>query len=828
MAYVLFLPVTPDDADTERDFAALLRSARVSSGLTQDELSTKAGVGVRTVRDLERGRASRPQRTTVELLATALGLSGEHRAAFVAASRGAVPSGSAGPSGRSWATMPPLPPVRALAGRENDASALVKLAVESATEVVTLVGLAGVGKSALGLAVLYRMLRRTPGGVAVAAVTRDAGKADLLAAIATAFGVAKATDLRERLESEPALLMIDGAEQSAATVEAVQWLRHRAPSLRILVTGRRPLGVPDERLYRVEPLEVPPDGPVDGLATLLRYSAAALFVTRLREIRREPVTDGEAVAVATLVRRLGGLPLALELAAARGRVLDAGELLDRYGDRLPALGEIAPRGDGAGSGRAADPTEGLRAAVAGSYELLDARARFALRRLSVLRGRWSVGLAEHLLAEVDDDPVALLDRLVALGLLTVRGAGPFRFQLLEVVREFAVERARAAGELAASLDRHTRVFACFAARTAPELAGGGMAVAIDRLDQVAGDLWAALEYATETDPATALYLASKLPRWWRFRGRDVPGRRLLRRLLDDPRTAGADPRVRAWARVGLAQLAQEHGEGSAELPELGAALAEFQALGSVTGELTARSLLSTLCLASGEFDEARRHCEAELALANRTERVREMAVAHNNLTWHDIRVGDLAGAGRRLAEVERLAAQCGEDRLRVLARANLAEVARLAGRYDEAVVLARSAAVRLAELGDPRQRRRLLGTIGLALAQDGRIAEAIDVLAELAADPPTAAAAAPLNGVRAVIEGWLAKHQGANEAAARRFASAASASASRYNVRDRVEALVGLAATCAEAERPAVLAELDGVCRTAGITLLPVELALLG
>lgn len=788
------------------DFATLLREARRAAGLTQAELAARAGVGVRTVRDLERARALRPQRMTVDLLAAALGLKGADRARFAAAARRPATAKVPVQSRGDRTPISSLPPPAPLIGRDRALAEVDELLATPG--LVTLVGLAGVGKSSLGLAVLHRVACRFAGGVASVAVSDGAAEADLLAAVAAEFGAGRAGKLPERLRSAPAVLMIDGIEQSEAVGAAVRWLCGEVPELRILATGRRPLGLPGERVFPVEPLEVPPDAPVSGIADVSRYPAAALFLARLREVRRQPVTDAEAQALATLVRRLGGLPLALELAAARGRVLDANELLDRYGHRLLDLGGGDPD----------NPGQSLRAAVAGSYGLLSAPAQLALRTLAVFRDRWSVELAEDLLPDIGD-LVAVLDRLVGLGLVSVRGSGRLRFLMLDVVREFALEQARAAGELPRARRRHAEVMARFAARTAPQLAGGAMTEAVRRLDQLAGDLWAALAYAADDDPHTALCLASKLPRWWRFRGRDVPGRQWLRRLLDDPRTADADASVRAWAKLGVAQLAQEHGEGHAELATAQAALAEFQALGQVGGELAARHLLCSLWMAVGGHDEARRHGETALALATRTERIRDMVVAQNNLTWHEIRVGDLAAARRRLAAVQRLAAQCGEVRLRVLARANLAEVARLDGRYDEAVALGRVAGSLLEELGDPGHRRRVLGTVGLALAQAGRVGEAAAALAELPKNPA--------DGVRSTIEGWLAWHRGDRALAAEWFAAAASASAGRHDARDLVEALVWLAVCGPDEERPGVLAHLAEVCRQSGISLLPTERALL-
>src|SRR5690606_22968225 len=192
-------------------------------------------------------------------------------------------------------------------------------------------------------------------------------------------------------------------------------------------------------------------------------------------------------------------------------------------------------------------------------------------------------------------------------------------------------------------------------------AGPHMRLAVARLDDLAADVWAALSHAANDDPHTALRLAARLPRWWRLRGRDVTGRRWLRRLLDDPRTADAGPALRAWAQVGLAQLANEHGEGAAELAATASALAEFRRLGHVAGELAASNVLSALCLAEGRHEDARRYTAAALAAAMRAGRLREQAVAQTNLTWHDIRTGDLLAARRRLASADRPAAEGGRS-----------------------------------------------------------------------------------------------------------------------------------------------------------------------
>ncbi|GIJ79557.1 hypothetical protein Xph01_39890 [Micromonospora phaseoli] len=796
----------------------LLRAHRLAAGSTQADLAARAGVGVRTVRDLERGRSSRPQRTTVELLAEALGLTGAARRAFLAAARG---GGTATPEPDA-VTPPRLPPPPELIGRERDVTELATLLTEPrGPQVVSLVGLAGVGKTALALAAVHAVAPAHPGGAAGVLIGAGSDAADVLAASMTVFGTARVTELAARLGDRRALLLVDAAERAADPVAGtLQRLVNAVPSLRVLVTGRHPVGLPGEWVRPVSPLEVPPPGDTDP-ATLAGYPAVALFTARLAQVRREPPSDDELPALAALVRRLGGLPLAIELMAARGRLLDLTELLDRYGDRvldLDTSGATRSGWEAGARGEDAQPAvaETLRDAVATSYRLLAAEERAALRRLAAFGNRWSVDLAEEMLAgtAVTVDPVALLNRFLELGLLNVRGGGSFRFRLVDAVRDYAVEQASGTGESTVIRRRHARVVTRMVERTASGLTGAGASAAARRLDEVTGDITSALAYAAVDDPLTALRLAASLPRWWRLRGRDVLGRHWLLRLLADPRTADADPAVRAWASVGVAMLAAEHGAAAAEVPTARTALAEFRRLGDVPGELEARTVLGALLAATDRPGPAREQAEAVLALASEHGLVRQTAVAQHHLAWHEIRLADLPAARRRLAAVDRLGGQCAEQQLRVLARGTVAEVFRLEGRYADAVDEARRVLTALADLGTPRHRRQVLGTLGLALAQDGRAAEATRVLVELR----------PLDGAGALIEGHLALHRGDREVAAEWFAAAAEPDGTGRDWRTVVEALVGLAASTAD---PTVLDRLDLACRNGGIRLLRQEEELL-
>ncbi len=772
--------------------------------MTQEEFAARAGVGVRTLRDLEQGRA-RPQRATVELLAAALDLEGAERVEFaLAARRGAGTDPIL--EVRRGVTLPPAP---VLIGRDTELDHLDSALRHAA--LVTLVGVAGVGKTSLAWSAAHRVAHRHPGGVAGVAISEVSTEADILATVAAVFEATRAGDLAARLAGRPALLLVDAVERAPeATMTALRWLHANVPMLRVIATGRHPSRVAGEYVWPVAPLETPPPGQSE-LGEILRYPAVQLFVDRLRRLGRTEVGPDDAKPVAELARRLGGLPLALELAAARGRILAVPEILDRYGDRVLDLDGAMATGESAT----------LREAIAASYRLLEPDERWALRRLAQFRNRWSVELAEPLLTGGPASPqdiVVLLDRLTGLGLVNVRGSGAVRFRLLDMVRDFAWEETEREGELAEAASRHAGVFTQYAGRIAGELFGRTLPAAVARLGDVTSDLLAALAWSAEHEPQTALRLAGALARWWRFRGHDRQGRDWLRRLLDDPRTTQAEPAVRAWAQVGVAQLAAEHGAGLDALSEAEAALAAFSRYGDVAGQLAARTQLCVLHQAAGDPEAAKEHAAAVLALATRHGRTRDIVVAQNNLTWHEIRQGDLVAARRRLSAVQRLAGEVGEDRLRALAHANLAEVARLDGRYADAVATGRRAIVQLEELGDPGHKRRVLNTIGLALAQARRVPEAEAVLAELGDD-----------GMAAMIEGYLAWAAGDAGTATERFAAAADALAGQYDLRDVVEALVGVAASTDDpTRRQQVLDELNALCARTHISLLPVEKAALG
>jgi predicted ATPase len=497
-------------------FALLLRELRRAAGLTQEELAVRAGVGVRTLRDLEAGRASRPQRSTVDLLADGLGLRPPERARFASTARGRP------------AVSVHLRPVPPLVGRADDVAAVTALL--DVADLITLVGLSGVGRSSVALTVAHQVADRFPAGVGAISLTEGSTEAEVLGSAVAALGMGHVNELSVRLSAEPGLLVVLGVDRNAAAgAAAIDWLRRHGSRLRIIATSRHPLGLPGEHEWGLPPLDVPPPGATG--AQVFAYPATVLFLDRLRRVRQRPVEVSEAATLGALVRRLGGLPLALELAAARGRVLELDEMLSRAD-----AGKASPNGHGPSPNEHDPAGQSVREAVRASWRLLTPAEQACLTWLGVFEWRWSIDLAEELLSGGpgrETDVVAVVDRLVGLGLVSVRPDAPemMRFWLLEAVRGVALSEAATGGVLSTARDRHAVVMARLAARTSTELSQGGPvgATAATRAEYLLSDFQAALTHLERRVPSQRAgdggieqvdvnWLRDEVGRWMERRG----------------------------------------------------------------------------------------------------------------------------------------------------------------------------------------------------------------------------------------------------------------------------------------------------------------------
>jgi len=635
-------------------FGTLLRQYRLHAGLSQEALAARAGLSASAIAALERGRRNTPYPETLALLAEALGLAPAERAALAGASRQAPGEGAqrlvpAVPSSAAPAlVIAPLPvPPTALIGREQAEAAVAHLLRPGAARLVTLTGPGGVGKSRLALAVAIALRDAYPDGVAFVDLAPIRDAILVPATIARALGLdgivgATIQLLAERLRVERLLLMLDNIEQVVDAAPLLAELVAACPHLAILATSRIALRVRAEQLFSVPPLDMPPaDRPLEET---LGNTSVRLFVARARAVRPDFQLDADnARAVAEICRRVDGLPLAIELAAARVGLLPPPALLHRLTRRLTALT--------AGARDLPDRQRTLRAAIDWSYDLLPEMERTLFRRLAVFAG----GCAHDAVAEICTrglplDPLDGVAALVEQSLLRQEdNAGEPRIGMLETIREYAWERLVGEGEEDATRRAHALHYLAFAEAAEPALHTPTADVWLARLEREHGNLRAALDWAWERGELTlALRLAGALWWFWHIHGHLVEGRGWLERLLtaDAAGPSSTPAAVRAKALMGAGWLAhyQYDFTRAAELFAEGTAAQPDQA-----GDMSAPARAITDAMkarANGQYARAR------ALLEGCVERLR--AVGDRGSLAH-------GGLGLALARLGMVACEQGDD-----------------------------------------------------------------------------------------------------------------------------------------------------------------------
>jgi predicted ATPase/DNA-binding CsgD family transcriptional regulator len=503
---------------------------------------------------------------------------------------------------RLAATLPR--PLTGFVGRGRELAAVLGL-LRGGARLVTLTGPGGVGKTRLALQVAQAAAVGYDDDPVFVDLAPLRDPARVLPAVARAVGVPEAGDrpVGERLAAALAgwtiLLVLDNVEQVATAAPAVADLLADCPGLAVLATGRGPLRVGGEQEFPVPPLALPDPGRLPPLTELAAGEAVALFVDRAAAVRPGfALTAENAAAVAAICRALDGLPLAIELAAARTKVLSPQALLARLEHRLALLT------GGARDAPARQRT--LRDAIAWSHGLLTAEERALFRRLAVFVDGFTLEAAEAVAGGAGGgDVLDGVSSLVDKGLLHPAGHPDQepRFAMLETIRAYALEQLAESGEEAVARDAHLGHFLALAERAEPELTGPDQIAWLDRLEVEHHNLGAALAWASEGERLErGLRLAGALLRYWEHHSHYAEGGRWLERALARAEVVAAPVRAKALHAAGVVAFWQ--GDRARAEAALGEALDLFRAAGDDYGAAFALNRLGTLALQAGDHDRA--------------------------------------------------------------------------------------------------------------------------------------------------------------------------------------------------------------------------------
>jgi predicted ATPase/DNA-binding CsgD family transcriptional regulator/DNA-binding XRE family transcriptional regulator len=555
-----------------KTFAALLRSHRTTAGLTQEALAEKAGLSRRGIADLERGARLAPHTGTVERLAAGLELSETGRDALVAAARIRGPDAAVTvhplTSGEGTATptrRKNLPAHRVrLIGREEDLASARHALIHADGRLLTLTGTGGCGKTRLALELASTLVEEFFEGVWLVELAPVADAALVPQTILATLGLHERagepaiSTMIGSIDARRLLLVLDNCEHLIDTsAGVVEQLLEGCPNLRVLATSREPLRIAGELTWVVPSLAVP-DAQV-GLDRIMNYPAVELFAERARAAWPDfTLTHANAPTVATICRRLDGMPLALELAAARARTLEVDQILDRLDDSIRLLV--------GGSRTAPTRQQTMRATLDWSYGLLGAAEQTLFRSLAVFAGSASLEAVDAVCdaSRFDADVLDMLDLLVDKSLVqAVKRDGRARYRLLEPVRQYALERltgpdavdpASTEPGLQSARRQHAAFFLALAEHSAPKIHGADQWRWLNTLEQEHANFRAALTFSGEDhDGATALRLAGVLAGFWLRRGYVREGREWLDRALVTG--AQAAPGLRLVALSGAGSLA---------------------------------------------------------------------------------------------------------------------------------------------------------------------------------------------------------------------------------------------------------------------------------
>jgi non-specific serine/threonine protein kinase len=612
-------------------------------------------------------------------------------------------------------------------GREHELAELQSLLAHQ--RLLTLTGAGGVGKTRLAMHLAAAVIKGYNDGVWLVELAALSDPTLVPQAVNGVLGLKEQRGkslterLTEHLQAKQLLLVLDNAEHLiAACAQLSETVLRQCARVTLLVTSRERLGVRGEMTYRVPSLSTP-DANRDATAeSIVAYDSVRLFSERVQLHRRHfAITDQNAPALANVCRRLDGIPLAIELAAARVRSMSVEELNQHLELRLlkTDLRTALPR------------QQTLRALIDWSYDLLGTTEQALFRRLSVFAGGWTLAAAEQVCSDESVGMDAVLEFLASLAdkslLLVEERDGATRCRLLETVRQYARERMAAADGEGRWRDRHLEYFRALALEVEPLLKGPELQLGLDRLETEHDNLRLALDWAESGhgDSVAGLQIATAIWWFWQVRGHLREGRRRLSRLLAAAPATEALA-IRARALRGAGALAREQGDYAAAEALHRESLAIRRELGDRSGIALVLGSLGAVAIERGNYDAARALEEESLAIQRELGDLLSVAQVLNNLGEVAYYQGDYVTARARLEESVAIYRQLGNEWGVSMSVNNLGMVARAEGNLAEALTRLKEGLLIRRELGDTSRGIALsleeFACLALALGSPGRAA----------------------------------------------------------------------------------------------------------